>query len=201
MVPNFRLQSLPVVLPLVLLLGAPGAAHAQLVPVERSVAINADPDLVWLQAGGYCALSKWDGEFKRCDVVLGTGAPGTVRRMVYKAGGLPAVDILTDKGPYAYSYRKLSGHTRGRLQARPGRDAGTTILTWQVWLDPFALPDGAGSEYPYALGDSMQAALGNLKVRAEEMALEAAKEAAGEAAKAQGAPMAVSPAPERLGGD
>lgn len=197
MLPNLSLRPLLVVL----LLGAAGAAHAQLVPVERSVAINADADLVWQQAGGYCALAKWDGEFKRCDVVLGSGAPGTVRRMVYKAGGLPAVDILTDKGPYAYSYRKLSGHTRGRLQAKPGLDAGTTILTWQVWLDPFALPDGAGSEYPQALGDSMQAALGNLKARAEEVALEAAKDAASEAARAEAAPVAVSPAAERLGGD
>lgn len=157
---------------LVMLLGA-GAAHAQLVPVERSVLIDADPDRVWQHAGGYCAIAQWDAEFKRCDVVLGSGAPGTVRRMVYKAGGLPAVDILTDKGPYAYSYRKLSGHTRGRLQVRPGLDAGTAVVTWQVWLDPFALPDGAGSEYPLALGDSMLAALGKLKAKTEEEAREA----------------------------
>jgi len=162
---------------MVMLLGAGSSAHAQLVPVERSLAIDADPDLVWQQAGGYCAMARWDREFKRCDVVLGSGGPGTVRRMVYKAGGLPAVDILTDKGPYGYSYRKLSGHTRGRLQVRPGPDAGTAIVTWQVWLDPFALPDGAGSEYPLALGDSMLAALGALKTAAEAEAREAAADA------------------------
>ncbi|KAI3593581.1 hypothetical protein D9X30_1308 [Cupriavidus sp. U2] len=146
-------------------------------PVERSILVQASPDRVWLLGGDYCAIARWDAALRRCDVVLGNGAPGTVRRMVYRAGGLPAVDVLTDRGPWSYSYRKLSGHTRGRWQVAAGPDAGTTVVTWQVWLDPFALPNGAGSEYPLALGDEMLGAMERLRQRAEADEREAAAEA------------------------
>lgn len=143
------------------------AAWAQMIPVERSVLVNAAPEQVWRQAGNYCAIAQWDAAYKSCSVVLGDGSPGTVRRVVRKAGGPAAVDVLTDRGPYSYSYRKLSNHTRGRLQVAPGLDAGTAVVTWQMWLDPFTVPQGAAAEYPQALGDDMQAALGRIKSLAE----------------------------------
>lgn len=161
-----------------LLLAWQAPAHAQLIPVERSVEVLADPARVWDLAGGYCAVPDWDTVYKDCRVVLGSGSPGTVRRMAHKAGGLPAVDVLTDKGPFSYSYRKLSSHTRGRLQATPGQEVGTTHVTWQMWLDPSAVPDGARAEYPAALGDDMLAALQRLKAQAEAAQHEAEEEAA-----------------------
>lgn len=153
------------------------ATHAQMTPVERSVLVQAAPDRVWTLGGDYCAIARWDPALRRCDVVLGNGAPGTVRRMVYRMGGLPAVDVLTDRGPWSYSYRKLSGHTRGRWQVAAGPEAGTTLVTWQVWLDPFSLPNGAGAEYPLALGDEMLGAMQRLKQRAETDEREATADA------------------------
>ncbi|WP_455287589.1 SRPBCC family protein [Cupriavidus necator] len=166
-------------------------AHAQLIPVERSVEVLADPVHVWEQVGSYCAVPDWDTAYKDCKVVLGDGSPGTVRRMTRKTGGLPAVDVLTDKGPYSYSYRKLSNHTRGRLQVSAGT-GGTTRVTWQVWLDPSAVPDGPRAEYPAALGDDMQVSLERLKAQAEAAEREA------EAAAARGSALTsprVAPSP------
>ncbi|XQU71900.1 SRPBCC family protein [Cupriavidus sp. H18C1] len=144
------------------------AAQAQLVPVERSILIHRTPELVWSQAGDYCAIAKWDTALRSCSVVLGDGSPGTVRRAERKNGGPPVVDVLVDRGPYSYVYRKLSNHTRGRLQVSPGPDAGTAVVTWQMWLDPLSVPAGPRAEYPQALGDEMQKGLGRIKVLAEQ---------------------------------
>lgn len=144
------------------------AAYAQLVPVERSILIHRTPQQVWAQAGDYCAIAKWDTALRSCSVVLGDGSPGTVRRAERKNGGPPVVDVLVDRGPYSYVYRKLSNHTRGRLQVSPGPDAGTAVVTWQMWLDPLSVPAGPRAEYPQALGADMQRALGRIKVLAEQ---------------------------------
>jgi hypothetical protein len=153
-------------------------AQAQLIPVERSVEVLADPARVWQLAGSYCAVPDWDTAYQDCRVVLGSGGPGTVRRMAHKAGGLPAVDVLTDKGPYSYSYRKLSSHTRGRLQAASGDGVGTTRVIWQMWLDPSAVPDGTHAQYPAALGEDMLVALQRMKVQVEAAQQEAEAAAA-----------------------
>ncbi|WP_354683471.1 SRPBCC family protein [Cupriavidus necator] len=163
---------------LLLAIGIAAPAQAQMIAVERSVEVQADPVRVWQQAGNYCGLPKWDTAYKDCSVVLGDGGPGTVRRMARKAGGLPAVDVLTDKGPYSYSYRKLSNHTRGRLQVTAGNGVGTTRVTWQLWLDPSSVPNGAQAEYPAALAEDMQISLERLKAQAEAAQREAEAAAA-----------------------
>lgn len=150
------------------LIAASATAHAQLVPVERSILIHRTPEQVWAQAGDYCAIARWDTALRSCSVVLGDGSPGTVRRAERKNGGPPVVDVLVDRGPYSYVYRKLSNHTRGRLQVSPGPDAGTAVVTWQMWLDPLSVPAGPRAEYPQALGADMQKALGRIKVLAEQ---------------------------------